>query len=278
MSKKGFTLSEVIIVVSVIGIVLVVMTPLFKTTHRSWVVNDRWTEVVQNARVALDKMVREIRQARGIVYVTAKTNAQGIIRFTDKTSGSMEFRFNTNTSMLDYGSPGDLSSNPTSLNYSLAGPVQTLKFTCYQADAVTETTTPAQIRSVDIEIEILDSQSKVNPLTLKGRAYMRRGIPYYWPAAFEYAVFTDDPQIYMGGGNPKDAIVNDGDIHSNSSITINNPKHELVEEDEGYVAETNPEYDQITFPDLDLDYYRTLAQSGGDNHYYGSLPKKVILP
>jgi prepilin-type N-terminal cleavage/methylation domain-containing protein len=275
--RRGFTLTEVIIVVSVIGTILAVMTPMFKTTHRAWEVNDRWTEVAQNARIALDKMVREIRQARRIIYVSQKTVALGDLRFDDKTGGAMEFRFNTNTNNLDYGSPSDLAANPNSEDYSLAGPIQSLKFTCYSADGVTETTTPAHIRAVDIEIIVLDEENRVSPLTLISRAYMR-GSPFYWPAAFKYAVFTEDPQIYMGGGNPKEAIVNDGDIHSNSSITINTPQHELVEEDEGYVAETHPEYDAITFPDLDLDYYRTLAQSGGDNHYYDSAPKKVVLP
>ena len=94
-------------------------------------------------------------------------------------------------------------------------------------------------------------------------------------AAFDYGVFTDGIQEYSGGGS-SDSVVINGNVHSNNATPhINNPSHLIV--GSGYTVESGPDYG---FPKLDITYYQTLAQSGGDNHYYtdGAALGSIILP
>lgn len=94
-------------------------------------------------------------------------------------------------------------------------------------------------------------------------------------AAFDYGVFTDGIQEYTGGGS-SDAVVSNGNVHSNNATPhINNPSHLIV--GSGYAIESGPDYG---FPKLDITYYQTVAQSGGDNHYYtdGADLGNIVLP
>lgn len=91
-----------------------------------------------------------------------------------------------------------------------------------------------------------------------------------WHVAFDYAVFTKGMQDYRGGGSPSEAIVNDGSVHSNLRITINNPSHRIVEPGYRVEAPNWPDYPgDVDFPLLDLNYYRALAIAQG-RYYNGT--------
>ncbi len=110
---------------------------------------------------------------------------------------------------------------------------------------------------------------------VNGRSRIVRLNIYNPKAAFGYAVFTDGIQEYTGGG-AYDAVVSNGNVHSNNAAPhINNPSHLIVSS--GYTAEAGPDYG---FPNLDIAYYKTIAQSGGDNHYYidGADLNNITLP
>ena len=94
-------------------------------------------------------------------------------------------------------------------------------------------------------------------------------------AAFDYGVFTDGIQEYSGGGS-SDSVVINGNVHANNATPhINNPSHLIV--GSGYTVESGPDYG---FPNLNITDYQTVAQSGGDNHYYtdGAALGSIILP
>jgi len=87
--------------------------------------------------------------------------------------------------------------------------------------------------------------------------------------AFDYALFTDGPMHFKGGGSPSDPIVGNGNVHSNTSITLNNPNHLIVDSNHVVEAPDWPNYPgHIPFPQLDLDYYRQYAQTDPGSHYY----------
>ncbi|MEW6680685.1 MAG: DUF2341 domain-containing protein, partial [bacterium] len=95
--------------------------------------------------------------------------------------------------------------------------------------------------------------------------------------ALEYAVFSEEAQTYLGCGcEPK---VSNGSVHSNEGACLNAMGESCDIVVPPYVNDSpeigkcgsevdNPNYQGgIPFPELDLDYYRPIAQSGGDNHY-----------
>ena len=109
---------------------------------------------------------------------------------------------------------------------------------------------------------------------VKGRSAVVRLNIYNPKAAFGYGVFTDGIQEYRGGGAGESIVVN-GNVHSNNAVPHINSSHDIV--GSGYTAEAGPDYG---FPNLDIDYYQIIVQSGGDNHYYtdGHDLDNIILP
>jgi prepilin-type N-terminal cleavage/methylation domain-containing protein len=60
-SRKGFTLIEILISVSIFALILIGIYNLFDTSRATYVSGQRRVDVQQNARAALDEIVREIR-------------------------------------------------------------------------------------------------------------------------------------------------------------------------------------------------------------------------
>lgn len=64
--KKGFSLVELLIVLAILGLVLFPIYEFLRQGALSWQFGENKTEVVQNARIGLDKMCDEIKHAREI--------------------------------------------------------------------------------------------------------------------------------------------------------------------------------------------------------------------
>lgn len=64
--EKGFSLIELLIVISILAIVLFPIYEFLRQGALSWELGENKTEVVQNARIGLDKMCDEIKHAREI--------------------------------------------------------------------------------------------------------------------------------------------------------------------------------------------------------------------
>lgn len=173
--RAGFTLPEMLFVISLIVILMVAIYPYLRVTHRAWKTTDRRQEVIQNARVGMEKMIRLLREATGFTSVTAATDADGRIIFSllddDDNTVTVEFKkYNDGTNdMLGYVTG--------STTYALAGPIESLKFTCYEEDGTTTTTTAANIKSVKIDLVTSDSEGEVGSQTIICRAFSRKDMP-----------------------------------------------------------------------------------------------------
>jgi len=157
----GVTLVELLIVMSALAMLMIAIVPQIRSSRQVWeIVGDRHADVLQNARIGMDKITRELRQTRRSISGAGSS----YIEFADRDENDRKFQYNAG--YLEYGPPGDL--NP------LAGPVDSLSFTYYRKDGVTETTTPEEISSVLIQLTISDSEGKVDPVTLSSLVFIRR--------------------------------------------------------------------------------------------------------
>jgi prepilin-type N-terminal cleavage/methylation domain-containing protein len=153
MNRRGFTLIEVLFVTGLVAVLLASASPYLRSFHTSWQSVSRRSEVIQNARVGMDKMVRELRQAGRFSSLGNST-----VTFSDVDNNSINYRL----------SAGNLERN----NAVLAGPVDSLAFTYYDAGGA-ETDVPADVKSVEISLTVADAEGAANSLSFLATAFMR---------------------------------------------------------------------------------------------------------
>ncbi|MCK4519556.1 MAG: prepilin-type N-terminal cleavage/methylation domain-containing protein [Candidatus Omnitrophica bacterium] len=153
MKKRGFTLIEVLFVAVLVAVLLAAIYPYLRTFYISWQSTDRRSEVIQNARIGMDKMVKEFRQAGNFISLQ-----NSVITFIDVDNNSITYRLNA----------GNLERN----SVILAGPVSDLSFTYYDVSGI-ETDVTDDVELVKISLTVSDSEGAVNPLSLASAAFIR---------------------------------------------------------------------------------------------------------
>lgn len=63
MKAKGVTLVELLVAVALLALIMVAFYTVFKGATKAYQTGEKRVEIIQNARVAFDRMVSEIRQA-----------------------------------------------------------------------------------------------------------------------------------------------------------------------------------------------------------------------
>lgn len=73
--QSGFTLIEIMISISIVILIFILVTSVYTLNQKIYGNTDAKNEIVQNGRVILDRMVREIRQTPYVVTQIPTTNA-----------------------------------------------------------------------------------------------------------------------------------------------------------------------------------------------------------
>jgi len=68
-SKQGFTLVEVLVAMAIFAVAVVLIFAIYFTSQRFYQKTETKAEILQNARVVLERITRELRQTQGIVTV-----------------------------------------------------------------------------------------------------------------------------------------------------------------------------------------------------------------
>ncbi len=72
--KNGFTLAEMLVVISIFALLMIMIFSIYILSQRAYYTSDTKAEIDQNGRIALDRMSREIRQAKEIVTALPETD------------------------------------------------------------------------------------------------------------------------------------------------------------------------------------------------------------
>ncbi len=127
-SQRGFTLAELLVVMAVIGIVMAGVFVLQRGGQQAYLLGSNRVETQQNARVALDLMIRELRSATAITTITSTPD----ITFVDQNGQTIRYAFSGST--LD-------RTDPANGTVALIRGVQSLTLTYYDKSTVLYTTT-----------------------------------------------------------------------------------------------------------------------------------------
>jgi len=162
LKKDGFTMFEAILVVTLMAVIVVAMAPLFGAVFSGWQLKDRQLEIMQNARVAMDEITRQIKR---VDYFSAiGTSSMEFLTFNGGRCGFRQTGTNLEK-LFDF-------TYFTSWG-ALAGPLHSLEFVYIDRIGV-GTLDPAEVRTVKVTMNIYDTEDIVNSITFKTSVTPRR--------------------------------------------------------------------------------------------------------
>ena len=122
--SEGLTLVEMVLAVAIMAIVLAALVPQFRAILGSWDSKEANAEALQNGRILIDHLYRNLSAAVQITAVSDSSETNGYIELQDNDGNTMRYDIGANN-YVEFGPVGNLAD--------LAGPVSQLQFTCYDA-------------------------------------------------------------------------------------------------------------------------------------------------
>lgn len=164
MNLKGLTLLEMIISLAIIAVIFAVAVPQFRNMENSWASKQATAEAIQNGRILIDHLCRDLTAAAKITAVSDPCDTTGYIEFEGNDGNNYRYEIGADN-IVEFGPVGSL--------VDLAGPAGQLQFTCYDAqDLDTPITTVGDIRSVHVEITLTNAGPGQDQ-TFTASAYLR---------------------------------------------------------------------------------------------------------
>lgn len=163
--RSALTLLEMVIAMGIMGVVFTGVVLQFRGIQNSWDAKQGGAEALQNGRVLLDHLYRNLSTARRINAVSGPADDDGYIAFEGNDGTNFRYEIGEDD-YVTFGTSGSLSP--------LAGPVTTLRFTCYDAcDLDTVVTDVDQIRNVEFQATFANSSQLDDDPVFVGQAYLR---------------------------------------------------------------------------------------------------------
>ncbi len=161
----GLTLLEMVIAMAIMVIVFAAIVPQLRVILNSWDSKAGAAETIQNGRVLIDHLNRNLSAAVQISAVSGSAETDGYIEFEDNDGNTLRYDIADNN-YVEFGIVGDLND--------LAGPASQLQFTCYDAcDLDTPITDVDDIRFVKVETTLTNSAVLGQDKTFTAQAYLR---------------------------------------------------------------------------------------------------------
>ncbi|MFA5239398.1 MAG: LamG-like jellyroll fold domain-containing protein [Phycisphaerae bacterium] len=210
----GLTIVEMIIALAIMTIIFAAVLPQFRAISNGWDSKRANAELIQNGRILMDYISRNLSEAVQITAVSQSSDIEGYINFADYNGDVNRYDINTISDYVEFGPPGGLSD--------LAGPVSLLRFTCYDAcDLNTPTTDVNVIRVVKVDATITNLDSPGRSKTFTTWVYLRTnanagcGILGCWKLDETSGLIAADGS---GSGNDGDLINMAGDEWTDGQI------------------------------------------------------------
>jgi hypothetical protein len=167
----ALTLTEAVLALAIMAIIFAVLLPQISAIRGSWDSKAGIAESLQNGRVLIDHLNRNLSKAVQITAVSDSNTASGYIEFEDNGLSTLRYEVDVND-YVEFGEVGSLNG--------IAGPVSQLLFTCYDGnDMGTPITDGNNIRLVNVEAIVTNASVGGRDLTFATSVYLRTGpLPY----------------------------------------------------------------------------------------------------
>jgi len=160
----ALTIVEMVVSLAIMAIIFATILPLFSNLQKNWRSKQTTSEILQNGRIFIDHISRNLVKAVTITAVSGPSVTQGYIQFEDNDGNS-----------LGYGiGAGYVEFGPVGTAARLAGPVSELRFTCYDANNfVVPCSEPNAVRFVQATAVLADPYEIIQDKTFTTSVYLR---------------------------------------------------------------------------------------------------------
>lgn len=164
---------EMVIALAIMAIIFATIMPLFRNMQSSWSSDQAAAETLQNARVLMDHLARNLAKAVRITAVSDSSTTNGYIQFEENDKSN--FRYDIANNYVRFGPVGALSD--------LAGPASQLQFTCYDAlnldTPIPDVADANSIRFVKVQTTLANAHPTAQDETFTTSIYIRANANKY---------------------------------------------------------------------------------------------------
>ena len=154
---RGFTLVEVLTVLVILAVVSTIGARLMSGMFRSYFTARDITSSDAQARVAFERMTREMRQIRSATAADLDVASAAQVRFIDTDGNGVCFYRDAATNRLMRSADGPTTACGTTSPQPLADFVAGLNFFYYANDGITATAVPASVYYVTVRVNVQDN-------------------------------------------------------------------------------------------------------------------------
>ncbi len=155
--QNGWTLIEMLTVLIILAVVTAVGARLMSGMFRSYFTARDITNSDAQARVAFERMTRELRQIRSATATDLDVASAAQVRFTDSDGNGVCFYRDAATNRLMRSADGPATACGATSPQPLADFVTGLNFFYYANDGSTTTAAPASVYYVTVRVNVQDN-------------------------------------------------------------------------------------------------------------------------
>lgn len=142
--RSGITLLELILATTLMTAIVVTVAVVLRTGHMAWEAHQGDMAQVRAANATVRHIVRRVRQAQAVTAISDPSDSSGNLAVQMPSGETLVWGHNSSTQEVAFG--------VGSADHVLGKGILELSFIGYEADATTQTTNPADIRSVRCQV------------------------------------------------------------------------------------------------------------------------------
>ncbi|HEX2475120.1 MAG TPA: hypothetical protein VHK01_10255 [Lacipirellulaceae bacterium] len=164
-SRSGLSLLEMMVATAMMATLMTSVVVVMRSGYAVWNAQEADIDVLENGYGVLRHFVQQLRQADSVSAISAPSDTTGDLSFLTVSGTTRTWSHN--------GVPEEVYFNNGTSNQLLAKKVDTLTFTGYEADGVTQTTNVGDIQVVKCTVQVTLPHGGGVTRTISCRAWIR---------------------------------------------------------------------------------------------------------
>ncbi len=159
------TLLEVVIASTMLAMLLTSVSVILRTTRASWDAHEADFTRLEAAHATVRHIVREIRQAKSVVAITAATEGSGGLSLQNSDGNTVVWDHDSASKRVNYGA--------NTADHLLSPNVDGLRLVGYRVDGATQTDDPTLVQCIRVDVTVVLPRESNGTRTISSWAWLR---------------------------------------------------------------------------------------------------------